>query len=109
LPYLKGFSTGDYQEALALLLGNSTFATVRLRSKRSRNCGSRATTLAMIFKLLQKLEVVVSNVKFQDEEQVTNQSDRNAALPPYSRFDDNSRLNQGKFHWASPANQASGC
>ena len=70
----------------------STFATVRLRSKRSRNCGSRATTLAMVFKLLQsaqkrwrrikhsqKLELVVSNVKFQDGEQVTDQSDRNAA------------------------------
>ena len=55
----------------------STFATVRLRTKRSRNCGSRATTLAMVFKLLQsaqkrwrrikhfqKLELVVSNVKF---------------------------------------------
>ncbi|MFC0383927.1 IS256 family transposase, partial [Chromohalobacter israelensis] len=59
----------------------STFATVRLRTKRSRNCGSRATTLAMVFKLLQsaqkrwrrikhsqKLELVVSNVKFQDGE-----------------------------------------
>ncbi|TKJ09272.1 IS256 family transposase, partial [Halomonas sp. 15WGF] len=56
----------------------STFATVRLRSKRSRNCGSRATTLAMVFKLLQsaqkrwkrikgfnKLELVVNNVQFK--------------------------------------------
>ncbi|MCG6662405.1 IS256 family transposase, partial [Halomonas kenyensis] len=54
--------------------------------------GSRATTLAMVFKLLQsaqkrwrrikhfqKLELVVSNVKFQDGEQVADQSDRNAA------------------------------
>lgn len=70
----------------------STFATVRLRSKRSRNCGSRATTLAMVFKLLQsaekrwkrikgfsKLELVVKNVRFQDGEQVTDQSDRTAA------------------------------
>ncbi|MBB3143615.1 IS256 family transposase [Halomonas organivorans] len=70
----------------------STFATVRLRTKRSRNCGSRDTTLAMVFKLLQsaqkrwrrikhfqKLELVVSNVKFQDGEQVADQSDRNAA------------------------------
>ena len=52
-------------------------ATVRLRTKRSRNCGSQATTLAMVFKLLQsaqkrwrrikhfqKLELVVNNVKF---------------------------------------------
>jgi transposase-like protein len=70
----------------------STFATVRLRSKRSRNCGSRATTLAMVFKLLQsaqkrwkrikgfnKLELVVNNVRFRDGEQVTDQSDRTAA------------------------------
>ncbi|WP_346798123.1 IS256 family transposase [Halomonas sp. Bachu 37] len=70
----------------------SAFATVRLRTKRSRNCGSRATTLTMVFKLLQsaqkrwrrikhfqKLELVVSNVKFQDGEQVTDQSDRTAA------------------------------
>jgi transposase-like protein len=70
----------------------STFATVRLRTKRSRNCGSRTTTLAMVFKLLQsaqkrwrrikhfqKLELVVNNVKFQDGEQVIDQSDRNAA------------------------------
>ncbi|EWH00318.1 transposase Mu, partial [Halomonas sp. BC04] len=53
---------------------------------------SRATTLAMVFKLLQaaqkrwrrlkhfqKLELVVNNVKFEDGEQVTDQSDRNAA------------------------------
>lgn len=70
----------------------STFATVRLRSKRSRNCGSRATTLAMVFKLLQsaqkrwkrikgfnKLELVVNNVQFKDGEPLTDQSDRAAA------------------------------
>lgn len=70
----------------------STFATVRLRSKRSRNCGSRATTLAMVFKLLQsaqkrwkrikgfsKLELVVNNVRFQDGEQVIDQPSRGAA------------------------------
>ena len=70
----------------------STFATVRLRTRRSRNCGSRDTTLAMVFKLLQsaqkrwkrikgfrKLELVINNVPFQDGEQVTDQSDRKAA------------------------------
>ena len=31
----------------------STFATVRLRTKRSRSCGNRDTTLSMVFKLLQ--------------------------------------------------------
>ena len=34
----------------------STVATVRLRTKRSRNCGSRNTTLAMVFKLLQSAQ-----------------------------------------------------
>jgi putative transposase len=70
----------------------STFATVRLRTKRSRNCGSRDTTLAMVFKLLQsaqkrwkrikgfrKLELVVNNVRFRNGEQVVDQSDRAAA------------------------------
>jgi transposase-like protein len=70
----------------------STFATVRLRTKRSRNCGSRETTLAMVFKLLQsaqkrwkrikgfrKLELVVTNVRFRNGEQVVDQSDRVAA------------------------------
>ena len=70
----------------------STFATVRLRTRRSRNCGSRDTTLAMVFKLLQsaqkrwkrikgfrKLELVINNVPFQDGEQVKDQSDRKAA------------------------------
>jgi len=70
----------------------STFATVRLRTKRSRNCASRDTTLAMVFKLLQsaqkrwkrikgfrKLELVVNNVQFRDGVQVNDQSDRLAA------------------------------
>lgn len=70
----------------------STFATVRLRTKRARNCGSRETTLAMVYKLLESaqkkwkrikgfnlLTLVVNNVKFKDGEQVSDQSDRNAA------------------------------
>ena len=70
----------------------STLATDRLRTRRRRNCGSRDTTLAMVFKLLQsaqkrwirikgfrKLELVINNVPFQDGEQVTDQSDRKAA------------------------------
>ena len=70
----------------------STFATVRLRTKRARNCGSRETTLAMVYKLLETaqkrwkrirgfnlLTLVVNNVQFKDGEQVTEQSDRNAA------------------------------
>lgn len=70
----------------------STFSTVRLRTKRARNCGSRETTLAMVYKLLESaqknwkrikgfnlLTLVVNNVKFKDGEQVQDQSDRNAA------------------------------
>jgi transposase-like protein len=64
----------------------STFSTVRLRSKRARNCGSRETTLAMVYKLLETaqkrwkrikgfdlLALVVNNVKFKDGEQVQDQ------------------------------------
>lgn len=71
----------------------SAFATVRLRSKRAKNCGSRSTTLAMVFKLLQSaqkgwnrlkgfelLTLVVNNVPFKDGEQVENEaSDRDVA------------------------------
>ena len=70
----------------------STFSTVRLRTKRTRNCGSRDTTLAMVYKLLESaqrnwkrikgfnlLTLVVNNVEFKDGEQVTDRSDRNAA------------------------------
>lgn len=69
-----------------------TFAAVRLRTKRSRNWGSRETTLAMVFKPLQnaqkrckrikgfrRLEVLVNNVHFRNGAQVINQSDRVAA------------------------------
>ena len=70
----------------------SAFATVRLRTKKSRNCGSRDSTLAMVFKLMEStqkrwikirgfnlLTLVVNNVKFEDEEPATEQSDRKAA------------------------------
>lgn len=70
----------------------STFATVRLRSKRSRNCGSRETTLAMVYKLLEsaqkgwrkfkgfsKLQLVINHVQFEDGIIVKNQDDRKAA------------------------------
>lgn len=70
----------------------STFSTVRLRTKRARNCGSRETTLAMVYKLLgtaQKkwkrlkgfalLTLVVNNKKFEGGVQLLDESDRNAA------------------------------
>lgn len=70
----------------------SAFSTVRLRTKKSRNCGSRDTTLAMVFKLMESaqkrwikirgfglLTLVINNVVFKDGEQVVEQLDRNAA------------------------------
>jgi len=70
----------------------STFATVRLRTRKSRNCGSRDTTLAMVFKLLKSaeqrwkrikgfelLELVVNNVEFRNGEQVVDQPKQRAA------------------------------
>ena len=70
----------------------STFATVRLRTKKTRNCGSRDTTLAMVYKLMQSAEkrwrkisgfnlltLVINNVEFKDGVQMSEQSDRKAA------------------------------
>jgi len=70
----------------------SAFATVRLRSKKSRNCGSRDTTLTMVFKLLESaqkrwikirgfglLTLVINNTEFKDGVQVVEQADRKAA------------------------------
>lgn len=70
----------------------STFATVRLRSKRSKNCGSRDTTLAMVFKLMEcaqkrwrrfkgfsMLELVINNVQFVDGEMIKSEDNRIAA------------------------------
>jgi putative transposase len=70
----------------------STFATVRLRTKTTRNCGSRDTTLAMVYKLMESaqkrwkkikgfslLTLVVNNVEFKDGVQVIDQLDRKAA------------------------------
>ena len=73
----------------------SAFATVRLRSKRAKNCGPRETTLAMVYKLLETtqkkcrriqgfnmLSLVLNNVVFkdgEDSEEDKNQSTANAA------------------------------
>ena len=61
----------------------STFATVRLRTKRTKGCGSRKATLSMVFKLAQEAEknwrrlrgykmipLVLENIKFRDGELV---------------------------------------
>ena len=70
----------------------SAFATVRLRSKRSKNCGSRNTTLSMVFKLLQSaqkkwrklrgfrlLTLVINNVQFKDGVQVNQATENKVA------------------------------
>jgi putative transposase len=70
----------------------SAFSTIRLRTAKTRNCGSRATTLAMVFKLAQSAEKrwrklkgfellgeVVTGVIFKDGIRVLDQSDRSAA------------------------------
>ena len=61
----------------------STFATVRLRTKRTKGCGSRKATLCMVFKLAQEAQkgwrrlrgykvipLVLQNKKFRDGELV---------------------------------------
>src|ERR1700692_223147 len=65
----------------------STFATVRLRTQRTKGCGSRIATLTMVFKLgleaqkhwrrLQGFELitkVVTGVRFVDGEEQTQQA-----------------------------------
>ena len=62
----------------------STFATVRLRTHKVKSCGSRTTTLMMVFKLAQSAEKkwyrlrgfklladVITGIKFKDGERIT--------------------------------------
>jgi transposase-like protein len=70
----------------------SMFSTIRLRTAKTRNCGSRETVLAMIFKLAQSAEKrwrrlrghallgeVITGVRFKDGVREGDQSDRSAA------------------------------
>jgi len=70
----------------------SVFATVRLRTTKTKNCGSRTTTLAMAFKLMetaqkkwqrlkgyQHLADVITGVKFVNGIKQTGDQIRNAA------------------------------
>ena len=70
----------------------SVFATVRLRTDKVKNCGSRKTTLAMAWQLMttaQKrwrklrgyalLAEVIGGVKFKDGERVENEGQQQAA------------------------------
>ena len=65
---------------------------IRLRTSKTRNCGSRATTLAMVFKLAQSAEKgwrrlkdyellgeVITGVIFKDGIRVSDQSAKSAA------------------------------
>ncbi len=65
----------------------SVFATVRLRTTKTKNCGNRMTTLAMTWKLMETaqnkwrrlrgyklLADVVEGVKFKDGERVEDHS-----------------------------------
>ena len=70
----------------------SVFATVRLRTTRTKNCGSRKTTLAMAYKLMTTAQTkwrrlrgyklladVVKGVKFKDGERVEPDQQQGAA------------------------------
>ena len=70
----------------------STFATVRLRSDQTKGCLSRATALAMVFKLARsaerhghrlngadRLAEIIRGVRFRDGEPVTAAEDQAAA------------------------------
>ena len=70
----------------------STFATVRLRTDKVRSCGSRETTLSMVYKLLQSAEKrwqrirgfrllteVITGVEFKNGNRVSDQLNRKAA------------------------------
>lgn len=67
----------------------SVFASVRLRGKKTKNCGNRETTLAMSFKLIEsaqqrwkrlkgykKLADVIRGVVFKDGEKIENSEDQ---------------------------------
>jgi transposase-like protein len=70
----------------------SAFSSIRLRTAKMRSCGSRTTTLTMLFKLAQSAEKrwrrlrgygqlgeILSGVKFKDGIRVTGLSSRSAA------------------------------
>jgi transposase-like protein len=70
----------------------SMFSTIRLRTAKTRNCGSRATVLTMIFKLAQSAEKrwrrlkghallgeVITGVRFKDGIRFESNSSRSAA------------------------------
>ena len=89
----------------------STFATVRLRTIKTKGCLSRTTALTMVFKLCQsaarkwrrldgshRLAEIVEGVKFKDGEKLT---ERAARKPPSPTFD-NSSADDQQVHRPTP-------
>ena len=84
----------------------STFASVRLRTAKTRGCGSRASILSMVFKLSKSAEQrwlklrgaemiakVITGVQFKDGIEVTgvgSSKSRRLITSPYTTFDNNS-------------------
>ena len=73
------FPAEQWQHIRSTNVIESTFATVRLRTKRTKGCGSRIATLTMVFKLAEsaekrwrklrgykKLSLLLEGVQFQD-------------------------------------------
>jgi len=78
-----GYPAEHWQSLRSTNVIESTFATVRLRTKRTKGCGSRMATLTMVFKLVesaakrwhrlrgyQQLVHVLNRVPFQDGQRV---------------------------------------
>jgi len=70
----------------------SAFATIRLRTNKTKSCGSRKTTLAMTYKLaitaqkswrrlrgFKKLADIIQGIQFKDGEPVRQDQKRDAA------------------------------
>jgi transposase-like protein len=83
----------------------STFATVRLRTTKTRGCVSRAGILAMVFKLAKsaeqrwrklkgaaRLAQVIDGVRFKDGTTTGGSENRRLMILPYTTFDKNSKV-----------------
>ena len=77
----------------------STFATVRLRTNKTKGCLSRDTALAMVFKLVKSAEChwrrlngtnrlgeIINGIKFRDGEPIKDAEDHAAAGTPSTKF-----------------------
>jgi len=53
MPAFYDYPAGNWQHIRTTNPVESVFATVRLRTTKTKNCGSRTTTLTMAFKLME--------------------------------------------------------